>query len=92
MKELFHGITGAATFFAVSILTPSHALAGNGGSDFSGALIGLLIVIIFFLVCREIMCWYWKINETVKLLTGIRESLQAIEQKISSVNNVKIDS
>ena len=36
----------------------------------------LLIVIIIFLVCREIVCWYWKINQNLALLTEIRDLLK----------------
>jgi len=28
----------------------------------------LIILIGIFLVCREVMCWYWKIGEIIKLL------------------------
>jgi hypothetical protein len=42
--------------------------------------IGLLIVIgimlILFLLGREIVCWYFKINKTVELLEEIRDSLK----------------
>jgi hypothetical protein len=42
--------------------------------------IGLLIVIgimlILFLLGREIVCWYFKINKTVELLEEIRVSLK----------------
>ena len=30
-----------------------------------GAIIGAIIV---FLICREIVCWYWKINKLVELM------------------------
>ena len=29
-----------------------------------------------FLVCREIVCWYWKINEGIKLLQSIDAALR----------------
>jgi len=28
----------------------------------------LVFLILIFLVCREVMCWYWKIGEIIKLL------------------------
>ena len=38
-------------------------------------LIGLAIFLIVFIVCREVMCWYWKINKSIALLTEIRDLL-----------------
>lgn len=37
----------------------------------------ILIFIVIFLICREIVCWYWKMNETVSLLTEIRDLLKS---------------
>ena len=31
-------------------------------------IVGLLFAIIFILCIREIVCWYWKINEVASLL------------------------
>ncbi|MHB1620860.1 MAG: hypothetical protein ACYCTY_12915 [Sulfuricella sp.] len=42
-----------------------------------GVLIFFIIAIIVFLVCREIVCWYFKINRNVELLTEIRDLLAA---------------
>ena len=44
-----------------------------------GIIITLGIVLIVFLVCREITCWYWKINEALEVLYDIRDSLSNIE-------------
>lgn len=38
-------------------------------------LISLVIFVIIFLVCREIFCWYWKINQRVELLKEIKALL-----------------
>ena len=35
------------------------------------SLMSLLILFIVFLICREIMCWYWKMNEVLKVLNKI---------------------
>ena|ERR1700674_3876564 len=43
---------------------------GNPGSW----LIGFGILILVFVLIREILCWYWKINEIVDLLKNIREN------------------
>jgi hypothetical protein len=38
------------------------------------AVIALAILVVIFLVFREVVCWYWKINRMVELL----ESIEAI--------------
>lgn len=48
-------------------------------------LVGLIIVVVIFLVCREIVCWYWKINESKEILTNIKNSLNEINNKIDTI-------
>jgi len=35
----------------------------------------ILIVLVVFLICREIVCWYWKINKRISLLENIDKNL-----------------
>ena len=35
----------------------------------------LAIVLLIFLICRELVCWYWKINRIVSLLESIDQKL-----------------
>jgi len=52
--------------------------------DFGNSYIDyIFIVVIIFLLCREIMCWYWKINlsiskydEIIGLLKEIRDKME----------------
>jgi|GEM_PF-1971228 len=45
-----------------------------------GQTIILLVVgLLIFLVLRELVMWYWKINERINLLTKISGSLSKIE-------------
>jgi hypothetical protein len=37
---------------------------------------GVIILIVIFLLCRELMCWYWKQNEQVRLLKDIKVLLE----------------
>lgn len=39
-------------------------------------LISLGIIFLFFLLGRELICWYFKINQITSLLTEINESLK----------------
>jgi hypothetical protein len=36
----------------------------------------ILAIIIIFLVCRELICWYWKINRGIELLENINVNLE----------------
>jgi hypothetical protein len=56
---------------------PSFAFARGGVDDLLvGLFIPLIIIIIIFLICRELVCWYWKINETLSVLKEIRDLLK----------------
>jgi len=60
--------------------------------DTSGALgllfLIVLISIVVFLICREVLCWYWKINEQLSCLMGIRETLEEIQQQLARTPGV----
>lgn len=46
----------------------------------SYGLIAIVVAVVLFLICRELLCWYWKINE-------IRDLLQSINDKKSQPFN-----
>jgi len=43
----------------------------------------LTFLIGVFIICRELVCWYWKQNELVSVLKDIRFSLEQIQDSIS---------
>jgi len=46
----------------------------GGGSHLVSVVLPILIVValvVIFLICRELNCWYWKINRIVELLEKI---------------------
>ena len=49
----------------------------NSGNALGLLAIVFVVLILFFLVCREIVCWYLKINRRIALLTEIRDLLVA---------------
>ena len=49
------------------------SIRGEGIMGWPEIIILLFILIVVFLFCREIVCWYFKINERIKLLTDIRD-------------------
>lgn len=48
------------------------------------ALFLIFIVIIIFLVTREINLWYWRINERIELLEKMANSLEFLENEIKN--------
>ncbi|WP_300158346.1 hypothetical protein [Solidesulfovibrio sp.] len=57
---------------------------GSYGGGLVSLLITLLVLIVIFLVCREIVCWYWKINRAVELLERQNVLLERIEARLSA--------
>ena len=54
---------------------------GGAMDGFIGAIVGFVILIIIFLIAREIVMWYWKINEIVGLQKSILEELKKMNGK-----------
>ncbi len=40
-------------------------------------VVALAIMVVIFLVFREVVCWYWKINRMVELLESIDATLRS---------------
>ena len=45
-------------------------------------IITLAILIALFLIFRQVVCWYWKINDRIELLTEIRDELHTFNSRI----------
>ncbi|MCF8094438.1 MAG: hypothetical protein K9J79_03665 [Desulfobacteraceae bacterium] len=57
-------------------------------------IIGIVIVIAVLLFIREIICWYWKINHGIALLTEIRDLLKTGSyppKEIENEENIKAE-
>ena len=62
---------------AFNIAFPAYADARYNNNNFIAyLLIPLIIFIVVFLLLREVMCWYWKINERIALLTEINDFIK----------------
>lgn len=61
----------------------------SGNDSFFGIILAIGILFVIFLVIREIICWYWKINEGIELLRSINDKLSTLKEiKVSeSVSN-----
>ncbi len=70
------------------LVTPSYANASGVFEETIIPLISFLfILIIVFLILREVVCWYWKINESLSVLKEIRDLLK-VSQDSSKVNPI----
>lgn len=46
-----------------------------------GSLAVIAVVVVVFLILRELMLWYWRINESLSVLKEIRDLLEAQQKK-----------
>jgi len=49
------------------------------------AIICLLVLLGVFLLFREILCWYWKINQAIELLERIDHKLDRLPDKLPAI-------
>jgi len=62
----------------------------SGGGGYVGIIIGVIIgVIVLFFICRELICWYYKINEIIVLLGEQNRLLGELSRNIGSLGNVQ---
>ena len=61
---------------------------------FFGFLVCLLLVIVIFLILREVMCWYWKININIGLqeeqIQLQKEIIKLLEKLVNKGKNLSI--
>ena len=50
-------------------------------------LISIIVVLVIFLIAREIVCWYWKINQAVYSLENIESLLEEITDKLDKITD-----
>ena len=48
-------------------------------------LFGISLVILIFLACREVVCWYWKINKQAESLSSIEEQIKTTNALLRSI-------
>jgi cell division protein FtsB len=44
--------------------------------NFVAVLVAIAVIIVLFWIGRELLCWYWKINESLAALNEIRTLMQ----------------
>ena len=75
MKSFLKNFSLVLLFF---IAIPSYAFARGEEELIVSILTILAVIAVVFLVLREVMCWYWKINEGLSLLKEIRNLLSKL--------------
>ncbi len=53
-------------------------------------LITIVVVLVLFIVCRELNTWYWKIDERIKLQRQTNFLLEKISLKLGADDNGEI--
>ncbi len=51
----------------------------------TGLIITVIVLAALFLVLREAMCWYWKINRMVRLLETISGKFESLDRSIKLI-------
>ena len=72
---------------SIPITAFSQSPVLNSGSGFMSFLLALAVCIILFLLCREILCWYWKINKMV----SNQEEIIRLLRKIADESNAPVN-
>lgn len=61
----------------------------NSNNIMGTSLIILIVTVVIFLLCRELMCWYWKINKSLSNQETIIQLLQQIANQTKDVKEIK---
>jgi len=75
-------------FVSILIISPiavsaQPAASSGSGTVFLNLIVYLAIIVGIFLLCRELICWYWKINKTI----SNQEEIIRLLRKIANENN-----
>jgi len=49
-------------------------------------IVVLITLVVIFLIARELVCWYWKINESLDVLKEIRDLLASQQNPIRALS------
>lgn len=50
--------------------------------DSSAFLVVVLVTLVVFLIGREVVCWYWKINKSIALQESILIELKKVNHEL----------
>ena len=49
-------------------------------------LISIVVAIVVFLIIREIVCWYWKINARLAQLENLNAKMDAVLMRLQEIS------
>ena len=49
-------------------------------------LISIVVAIVIFVIIREILCWYWKINARLAQLEKLNEKMDALLMRLQEIS------
>jgi hypothetical protein len=58
----------------------------NNISGFVGVIVGIVLLFGISLLLRELMCWYWKVNERIELQKKTNDLLIEISRRLDTNN------
>ncbi len=79
MKKIAQAVIGIALFISITAYGAEGPPTSVVDNLVANPISLLVIAIIVFLLFREVICWYWKINRNIALLTEIRDLLAGKE-------------
>lgn len=47
----------------------------------------VLLYVVWFILARELVCWYWKVNEIAGLLRNVDKTLESIDNRLESIDS-----
>lgn len=70
-----------SVFVLIPVIANAQAYHDNS-SGFGDFLIMLIVAIVIFILCRELICWYYKINKSISNQEEIINLLKDINEKL----------
>lgn len=80
MKKTILSIIAASPVSAYAQAAPASS---DGGFGLMTIVLVIVLIVAVFLLCREIVCWYWKINKSI----ANQEEIIRLLKKIAGEGN-----
>lgn len=80
MKKFFITLAAMSPLAAYAQAAPASS---DGGFGLMTIILAVVLIVAVFLLCRELVCWYWKINKSI----SNQEEIIRLLKKIAGENN-----
>lgn len=89
LKNLTRACLLAVLYFIPAVARAQSSMIGSSSDDaILKLIVSLVVAVVIFFIIRELVCWYWKLNEIVNNLKEINISLRDLRQEVSSSSKV----